>query len=333
MDYRARRGSRGQRGQFLVTYTMVLLGLLAAVALCSDIALLYLNYIQLQKAADAAAVAGAEYLPWDPSQAPATATQYVGINGKSGDQILSPTPQVFNNDTEIKVTLERTVPLFFTGVFGYPSIPINVTATAGVEAVGGATCFMPIGFPLCQARGGDCYAQDLQSCTLQTFTYNNNQVSPGNWDWLTFGGNGGNQLRQNLDYGACSSTVSIGQLASIDTKPGDTVGALPGLQDRLSRSCYSDSYVPCNGGSTYCNGAEDSRLVLMPVVDFNQANGYKQVPIIKFVSMWIASVSGNGNGNNPVTITGYFISGAPAIGIPDPNAPNTGAWSQPALLQ
>ncbi len=326
MDYRI---TRRPQGQFLVIYTMVLFGLLAAVALCSNIAYLYLNYVQLQKCADAAALAGAEYLPWDPSQAPTTATQYVGINGKAGDQIVSPTPQVFNNNLEIKVTLQRTVPLFFTALFGYPSIPIDVTAIAGAQPVGAASCFMPIGFPVCTGSGGtDCYSQDLQSCTLQTFTYNNNQVGPGNWDWLSFCGNGAQVLQQNLDYGACCSTVSIGSLVSINTKPGNTVSAVQGLKDRLSRSCYSDSYVPCPGASTYCtaNGVttEDSRLVLVPVVDFSQANGMQQVPIIKFVSVWITSASVQ---SGVVTIQAYLISGDPAIGSPDPNAPNGGAYA------
>ncbi len=58
------------RGQMAVVMTFAIATLLGAMALGTDVAVMYFNWVQLQKAADAAALAGAVYL------APANSTQY-----------------------------------------------------------------------------------------------------------------------------------------------------------------------------------------------------------------------------------------------------------------
>src|SRR5260370_19956554 len=54
-----RRCKRYQRGQMVVVMTFAMATLLGAMALCTDVAVLYYNWVQLQKGADAAALAGA----------------------------------------------------------------------------------------------------------------------------------------------------------------------------------------------------------------------------------------------------------------------------------
>jgi uncharacterized membrane protein len=50
---------RFSRGQIFVVTTLVIATLLGAMALSTDVGLLYFNWMQLQKAADAAVLAGA----------------------------------------------------------------------------------------------------------------------------------------------------------------------------------------------------------------------------------------------------------------------------------
>ena len=50
------------RGQMFVVMTLALTALLGALALGTDVAVIYLNWMQLRKAADSAALAGAAYL-------------------------------------------------------------------------------------------------------------------------------------------------------------------------------------------------------------------------------------------------------------------------------
>src|SRR6266851_2423800 len=58
------------RGQIAVVMTFAIATLLGAMALGTDVAVMYFNWVQLQKGADAAALAGAFYL------IPANSTQY-----------------------------------------------------------------------------------------------------------------------------------------------------------------------------------------------------------------------------------------------------------------
>src|SRR5260370_23104097 len=62
-----RRSKRYKRGKMAVVMTFSMATLLGAMALCTDVAVLYYNWVQLQKGADAAALAGAgEYGPQTP---------------------------------------------------------------------------------------------------------------------------------------------------------------------------------------------------------------------------------------------------------------------------
>ncbi|WP_333648944.1 TadE/TadG family type IV pilus assembly protein, partial [Candidatus Binatus sp.] len=51
------------RGQIAVLYAGVILGLLGAIALCTDVGVIYLNWHRMQKAVDPAVLAGGAGLP------------------------------------------------------------------------------------------------------------------------------------------------------------------------------------------------------------------------------------------------------------------------------
>jgi hypothetical protein len=65
----------------------------------------------LQKAADSAALAGASYLPDNPSRATSTANQFALSNGIKAAEISSTT--VAADSLSITIKLQRNVPYFF----------------------------------------------------------------------------------------------------------------------------------------------------------------------------------------------------------------------------
>jgi Flp pilus assembly pilin Flp len=97
------------RGQTVVMLTLLIPILLGAVALGADVAVFYYNWAQLQRGADAAALAGGSYLPRDTTSATSTAIKYAGLNGIPSGQVTS--VAFGNSNTTITVKVQRTVPL------------------------------------------------------------------------------------------------------------------------------------------------------------------------------------------------------------------------------
>jgi Flp pilus assembly protein TadG len=79
------------RGQMAVVMMLVMIPLLGLIGLGSDIGLLYFHWGIVQKAADAAVLAGAGYLPNHPSTAKTTASGYATQNGLRTGEIVSNT--------------------------------------------------------------------------------------------------------------------------------------------------------------------------------------------------------------------------------------------------
>src|SRR6516225_815849 len=72
---------RLSRGQAVVILAAVLPGLVGSLALGTDVSILYYNWSLLRKGIDAATLAGAAYLPNNPTSATSTANSYATQNG------------------------------------------------------------------------------------------------------------------------------------------------------------------------------------------------------------------------------------------------------------
>src|SRR5438309_5337334 len=118
------RLSRDDRGQTLVVVALLLTMLLGFVGLAVDVAWYELNLIRMQRAADAAALAGVVYLPGNPTAANnaalAEATQNGYTNGAGGVSVL-PQQDPINNKM-LGVTIQATVQTYFARIFGTPTI-------------------------------------------------------------------------------------------------------------------------------------------------------------------------------------------------------------------
>jgi hypothetical protein len=118
------RSSEGGAALMWVAGSMVML--LAMAALAVDLGWYYLNSSRLQRATDAAALAGVVNLPADSAQAYTDARSAATANGFA---TASVTGRVLA-DNKYQVTLDTTVPTFFAQVVGITSLPIERTSTA-----------------------------------------------------------------------------------------------------------------------------------------------------------------------------------------------------------
>jgi hypothetical protein len=291
------------RGQIGVILTLAITILLGAAALGADVAVFYFNWVQLQKAADASAIAGATFLPSNPDLAISTADQYAQSNGIQASEIVS--TQVSSDDMSVQIKLARTVPYYFANLLGLTTGKVGAAATAGLKASKSARGLVPIGLqsgtPLTTYQ-----SVTLKLAPAQGF------VGPGNWEPMAMGytassDTGGANYRSNIEYGY-QGIVTIGD--SIYTETGNLVGPTQqGINYRLSGGSTSDAT-----GTAVDHTLNDPRVIEIPVVDFNDPNGKSQVPLVGFAELWITSVQGNGN------ITCEFITQVAADNFPDDNS-------------
>jgi len=307
---------------------------MGAIALGTDVTVFYFNWVQLQKAADAAALAGANYLPDNPSTAQQAATQLAKSNGVQSAEILS--TSVAADNLSISVRLQRTVPYYFARALGltsgvvttaatatpqFPPSSLNATTPGQVPSGGdnnganGDTCstvggceLIPIGLDY-----HTTYADSVQMNLQQ------GQLGPGNWDLLALGATGGANLRSNIANGF-NSMVSVGDW--VTTEPGKKVGPVDqGFQDRLNAAASVDP-----SGTYSSHALNDPRVIMLPVVDWEHPNGRSSVQVKAFASVWLDSYS-----NGQVTV--HFISQVAANSFGDPSAPYFGSRGTPILTK
>ena len=124
--------ARHRRGQVAVTLTLAIPALIGAIAFGTDIAVLYMNWAQLQKSMDTAVVAGAVYLPSDPSRAISTARSYARICGIRNEEIVA---TLLGPDRHtISMTVTRKISLI-TRLLGLRLGNIAANSTAVVQAI------------------------------------------------------------------------------------------------------------------------------------------------------------------------------------------------------
>jgi Flp pilus assembly protein TadG len=118
-------------GFVLVSMALMIVALLGMAGLAVDVANWYFQANRQQKAADAAALAGAVFLPADTTQAYSTAAALADKNGyKSGVASTTVTAQQESKPTRIRVTITRNINNFFGGLLGVGNTTIRRTSVA-----------------------------------------------------------------------------------------------------------------------------------------------------------------------------------------------------------
>jgi Flp pilus assembly protein TadG len=320
---------RNPRGQIGILFAFASAAMLGGIALCTDVSVMYLNWHHMQKAVDAAALAGVAYLPEDQVDAISTANNYGQTNGLAASEIGTPIPSIDTTTglSTLTVSASRNVPYYFARVLGLTTQLVKVSATAEAAApTSNVQCSSSSSFG---TSVGACGLVPIGLDNATPYTYQapitlnqgpgaNGQWGPGNWGSLALGGNGGNVLRSDIANGYMGP-VSIG---NVSTEPGKAVGPIDqGFTDRINAGLSQDP------SGTFANHTpNDPRVVLVPLVDLSTAQGKSSVMVTGFAMLWINRAAGG-------TIQANFISGVAPGGIADPQISSTGPTAPPRLIE
>jgi hypothetical protein len=146
---------RSERGQALILAALAMVVLLGFAALSIDVGYWYSQKREVQKAVDAAALAGAQDLPDDYVMAESKAREYLTKNGITDEDTISITfrctstyqascnPGANKWDT-IVVEVERPAEAWFAKVFGIQEALVKDVRAAGCNGACGGSPFVPV---------------------------------------------------------------------------------------------------------------------------------------------------------------------------------------------
>lgn len=152
-----RRFLRGTRGVSLVLLAIFLVVMLGISALAIDLGMLQKARAEAQRAADAAALAGASAFLEDQARAQEStlaisrAQQLADSNYMNGvkiDTTTELTVSVIYDSVKVRVKVRRAaVPTWFAQIFGIRAVPVGATAAAVADFATGTACVKPIAVP------------------------------------------------------------------------------------------------------------------------------------------------------------------------------------------
>jgi Flp pilus assembly protein TadG len=274
---RASGRSGRERGQTLVLFVIVSVVLIGAVAIVTDVSWLWVNQQRMQRASDAAALAGAIYLPGDPTRAYSTARAEAAKNGYThGVGGVTVTPQQDpTNRRRLIVRVTGPVGTYFARVFCMDGG--TCLENVAVGATGRAEYVLPVPMGSPENYYGIGYFVDAVVNTTSALVSGATSwnpttlaVSGGQWSspgnaytnndaYATEGTNGDQQIWN-----------SFGLLSGSGAPPDDPSLEILGLEVRLTDVSYNGSGTASNcrvrvevswdAGSTWSNGVLTTAL-------------------------------------------------------------------------
>jgi hypothetical protein len=163
---------RSERGQALVLASLAMVVTLGFAAMAIDVGYWYSEKREVQKAVDAAALAGAQELPDDYVQAETVARDYLARNGITDQDTISVTFRctstyqqacnpAANKWDSIIVEVERPAEAWFAKVFGIQEVLISDVRAVGCHGICGGSPFQPVDVVQIIDRTGSMTAQDM----------------------------------------------------------------------------------------------------------------------------------------------------------------------------
>lgn len=299
--------ARGERGSALVLVALALTVLLAAVALVTDVGIIFLNRVQVANAADAAALAGVQALPADETRAVLLAQDYGTRNNVPDINV-----EVTENKREIKVTAQRTTNLLFARIMGYTTTSAQAQARAKLEPLTGVKGIVPLGIEEQPLIFGETYILKYAAGSEPGGEFHSGWLGI-----LALQGPGAKLYEEDLMYGF-DQEVKVGNLLNIQT--GNISGKTQsGVQYRIDQckhipTCTPDHYEK-----------DCPKILLVPVI---KPYDSKRVQVAGFAAFLVEAVAGMGNENY---ITGQFLYHT-ISGTSSPTGPDNGIYV-PRLIQ
>jgi hypothetical protein len=334
---RSATGRNGSRGQVVVIFAGAAFVLLALMALVIDVSWYWANTLKVQRAADAAALAGAVWLPGDAVTAASTARTEAKKNGYTdgaGGITVTPT-QDTTDPRQLDVQVSAPVGTFFMRAIGINSI------TATRTSKGLYVLPVPMGSPLAYYGVGDFYIYPHPPVTsVAPFA----SVAGGQWSgaanaWTT----GASYSTENSD-----AQKQAWSTFNIDATGMTTIGAIEvsfvGHQDKSKgKTCTVTAQLSWNNGTTWGNSPETTTS--LTTSDSTYTLGTGDPLAWDSGHVWAASEFANGKlqvrltynqGNNCGTlsinhlaITVSSPSSVQKLDVKDPTGtvlPSLGAW-------
>ncbi|MFN8619917.1 MAG: pilus assembly protein TadG-related protein [Chloroflexota bacterium] len=252
----ARRSGRSEqeRGQVIVLFVIMAVALIGCVAIVTDVSWLWVNQQRMQRAADAAALAGAIYLPGDPTTAYSTARAEAAKNGyTNGTNGVVVTPmQDPHNKRRLNVTITGPVGTYFARVFCMSDD--TCLARVNVGATGKAEYVLPVPMGSPQNYYGVGYFIDAVTTTTSALVSGDT-----GWDPTSLAVTGGTWTKPTRAYTSNSSYATatangnqqvwntFGLLSGTSALPNDASLQILGIEVRLNRVALTG-----NGTSTNC---------------------------------------------------------------------------------
>lgn len=277
-----------EKGVVMVIAALMLTSLMAVTAMVVDTGMVYVTRAQLQKAADAGALAGARTLrlTGSQSQAEAVGRQYVASNSNA------PYQTAFLSDLatgRCTVNLSKEVKFFFAPLIGYTRTIVRVSATAAAWRVTKLKNIVPFGVLEQNFEYGQQY-------TLKYGAGSDSLQYCGNYEALALGGSGTSDYSRNLKLGY-SGAIAVGD--RLTTEPGNMAGPTQdGVDYRINL---------CTAGCSYAaqNEADCPRVVMVPIID-TLPNGSGETTVRGFAAFFVEAIDANAS-TGQKDIVGRFM--------------------------
>ncbi len=259
---------RDDTGNIAVFTALAMVVLLSAIALVTDVGVVFFEQTKLANALDAGALAGAEQFFAGTNAAQTAALSYVEQNHEQADHV-----DVNSVVGSVTVSRTQTVPLYFARVFGDTQAIISASSTASVGALQKGTGFVPLAVEQQNFTYGKSYSLSQGAGVGST----------GNYGFLALGGNGASTLEQNLMYGY-PGTIAVGD--SLTTETGVMDGPVrTAILYRLQQG-VADSFQTATETSP--------RMMLLPVIAGPWPDGKGTVTVIGFAAFYIDGLTSSG---------------------------------------
>lgn len=269
-----------ERGSILVIIAITMVVLLGMTALVTDVGAMALNRNRLQAAADSAALAGAQELPFNTALARSVAEDYLK---KNLNDSYNPIISFSESNQKITVEITRNIEFSFARVLGINDNDVKVSAAAinapARSVVSGLRPFGIVWNPALDFKSGEevilKYIPNIKQ---------EDELGPGNFGSVNLWGKDPHyKYSENILYGT-KNHYAIGD--GVDTFPGNNAGpTAKSIRDLLDE----------NGGSV---------TIMVPLFSTMDVSGNKEIIITGFAAFRVEDVEEKGNN---VDVRGRFV--------------------------
>lgn len=198
-----------EEGNVIVLLAFGMAAMIAMLGVVIDGGHLFYTKSHLQKAANAAALSGAQELPNGEANVQEVVNEVLG----SHNEQASLTQANITNSRELHVVLEKNAPVFFSSLFGIENAPVKAEAKAALKPLVEATGAVPLGIE---------ESVDLQYGQTYQLKVDSGDSVSGNFGILALEGPGARLYRENLMYGF-DQPLKVGDV--VNTQTGNIAGA------------------------------------------------------------------------------------------------------------